>query len=306
MTAKGYDMGKKGSKAVKPDPAIGEAMQKQADIMERQQQWYEETVYPWMKQQTQKQNEYAELDRQFSQDNAEWWKNYYQAQTDKQNERSDELYNRYQQYYKPVEDQLIREANKYNTSQEAQLQAQNALSTTGGQYDQQRNALKMRMGAYGIDTNNGLYSEQARASGVNEAAAKVMAANQARQNAIDLGWQKQLQLSQLGSGYLGSSLNFNNLANNTASTGSNATNAAIGQASQIGQFGTQNIGTLSNIGLSSYQNMSNAWGQYGQMGQAVTNYNQQVQNAKQQASAAKSAGIGQAVGTAVSIAAVAL
>ena len=299
-------MGKKSSKAVSPDPAIGEAMQKQAEIMERQQQWYENTIYPWLKQQTNLQNEYAQEDRLFQQDNAQWWKDYYQAQSDKQNARSDELYERYQKYYKPVEDQLIEEANKYNTSAEAQKQAQTALDTTAGQYNQQRQALAMRMGAYGINANDGLYAEQARASGINEAAAKAQAANQARQSAIDLGWQKQLQLSQLGSGYLGNSLNFSNMSNTVGSTGASATSNAIGQASALGQLGTQNITQTANIGLNSYQNMSNAWGQYGQMGQQVTNYNQQVANAKAQQKAANSAGIGQAVGTVASVAAIAI
>ncbi len=299
-------MGKKSSKAVSPDPAIGQAMQKQAEIMERQQQWYENTIYPWLKQQTNLQNEYAQEDRLFQQDNAQWWKDYYQAQSDKQNARSDELYERYQKYYKPVEDQLIEEANKYNTSAEAQKQAQTALDTTAGQYNQQRQALAMRMGAYGINANDGLYAEQARASGINEAAAKAQAANQARQSAIDLGWQKQLQLSQLGSGYLGNSLNFSNMSNTVGSTGASATSNAIGQASALGQLGTQNITQTANIGLNSYQNMSNAWGQYGQMGQQVTNYNQQVANAKAQQKAANSAGIGQAVGTVASVAAIAI
>lgn len=299
-------MGKKSSKAVSPDPAIGQAMQKQAEIMERQQQWYENTIYPWLKQQTNLQNEYSQEDRLFQQDNAQWWKDYYQAQSDKQNARSDELYERYQKYYKPVEDQLIEEANKYNTSAEAQKQAQTALNTTAGQYSQQRQALAMRMGAYGINANDGLYAEQARASGINEAAAKAQAANQARQSAIDLGWQKQLQLSQLGSGYLGNSLNFSNMSNTVGSTGASATSNAIGQASALGQLGTQNITQTANIGLNSYQNMSNAWGQYGQMGQQVTNYNQQVANAKAQQKAANSAGIGQAVGTVASVAAIAI
>ena len=52
--------------------------------------------------------------------------------------------------------------------------------------------------------------------------------------------------------------------------------------------------------------MSNAWGQYGNMGQQKTNYNQQVQNAKDQASAQKASGIAAGVGTAVTVAAVAI
>lgn len=300
-------MGKKGgSTKVAVDPAVGQAQLKMAQIAEDQQEWYENTIYPWLQQQTKLQNEYAQQDREFSQDNALWWQNYYQTQADKQNERSDQLYDRYLEYYKPIEDQLVKEANEYNTSKEAQRQAQTALDTTAGQYNQQRQSLDMRMRAYGIDPNAGAYANLNRASGINEAAAQTMAANSAREAAIDLGWQKQLQLSQLGAGYLGNSLTQTAAATNAGSAGASGTSSAIGQASAIGQLGTQNITNLSNIGLQSYQNMSNAWGQYGNMGQAVTNYNQQVANAKAQEKANKAAGIGQAVGTAASIAAVAI
>lgn len=300
-------MGKKGgSTTVAVDPAVGQAQLQMAQLAKEQQQWYENTIYPWMKQQTALQNQQAEDDRLFTKENAEWWKNYYQEQTAKQNARSDELYQRYQQYYKPIEDQLVAEAGKYNTAQEAQTQAQKAFDTTGSQYGQQRQALQMRMKSYGIDPTSGNYGELSRASGVNEAAAKTLAANQARQSAIELGWQKQLQLSQLGAGYLGNSLNFATGAMNAGATGANMTNNATSQALAIGQLGTQNIQNAANIGLQSYQNMQNAWGQYGNMGQQVTNYNQQVANAKAQEKASKAAGIGQAVGTAVSVAAVAL
>ena len=288
------------------DPAIGEAMQKQTQLMEEQNNWYQNTVYPWLQKQTQLQNEANEEDRQFSKDNTEWWKNYYTTQTEKQNARSDELYNRYLEYYKPIEDQLVEEAKEYNTSAKAASQAQNAMDTTAGQYNQQRQTTAMRMKAYGIDTGNNLYSEQARTSAINQAAAQTQAANQARQSAIDLGWQKQLQVAQLGSSYLGNSLNLTSLANNTASTGNAVSNSALSQASTYGQQTVSNVNSLANIGLSSYQNMSNAWGSYGQMGQSKTNYNQQVQNAKDQASAQKASGIAAGVGTAVTVAAVAI
>lgn len=299
-------MGKKGSSSVAMDPAIGESMTKMANLMEQQNNWYTNTYYPWLKQQIQLQNDQADEDYNFQVDNANWWKDYYTTQSEKQDAKSDELYNRYKTYFKPVEDQLVKEAKEYNTSTKAQTEAQNAIDTTNGSYDAQRQALNMRMKSYGIDTNSGLYSEQARASNINQAAAATTAANQARQSAIDLGWQKQLQLSQLGSGYLGTSVNLSNLANSTATTGSSASNAALATAQATGQTALGNSLNFGQIGLNSYQTMSNAWGQYGNMGQQKTNYNQQVQNAKDSASAAQAQGTATAIGTGVTAVAVAI
>lgn len=292
-------MSKKGSSSVKMDPAIGQAMTKQTELMEQQNNWYQNTYYPWLKQQTEAQNQQLQEDYDFQVDNANWWKDYYTTQSEKSEAKSDELYNRYQKYFKPVEDQLVKEAQEYNTSAKAQSEAQNALATTNGSYNAQRQALNMRMKSYGINTNSGLYNEQARASTINQAAAAATAANQARESAVDLGWQKQLQLSQLGSSYLGNSINLSNLATNTATTGSNASNAALSTAQNAGQTALGNTLNFGNIGLNSYQTMSNAWGQYGNMGQQKTNYNQQVQSAKDSASAAQASGTAQAAGTAV-------
>ncbi len=299
-------MSKKGSSSVAMDPAIGEAMTKQTELMEQQNNWYQNTYYPWLQQQIKTQNEQANLDYDFQVDNADWWKNYYTTQSEKQDAQSDELYNRYLKYFKPVEDKLVKEAEEYNSSTKAQTDAQNAITTTNGSYDAQRQALNMRMKSYGIDTNSGLYSEQARASNINQAAAAVTAANQARESAVDLGWQKQLQLSQLGSSYLGNSVNLSNLANSTATTGSSASNAALSTAQSTSQTALGNSLNFGQIGLNSYQTMSNAWGQYGNMGQQKTNYNQQVQSAKDAASAAQASGTASAVGTGVAAVAVAI
>lgn len=294
-------MSKKGSSSVAMDPAIGIAMTKQTELMEQQNNWYQNTYYPWLQQQIKTQNEQADLDYDFQVDNANWWKDYYTTQSEKQNAQSDELYSRYEKYFKPVEEKLVKEAEEYNSSTKAQTEAQNALSTTNGSYDAQRQALNMRMKSYGIDTNSGLYSEQARASNINQAAAATTAANQARQSAVDLGWQKQLQLSQLGSAYLGSSINLANLANSTASTGSTAATAASSTATSLGQATVNNALNFGQIGLNSYQTMSNAWGQYANMGQQKTNYNQQVQSSKDQASAAQASGTATAVGSVAAI-----
>lgn len=117
-------MGKKSSSSSPAvDPRVGAAMEKQADILDQQQQWYENEIYPWLKEQTYLQNEWSQQDRQFAQENALWWRDMAKEQYDKQNERADEYYNRWKDVYKPIEDQLVADVDRYNTSAEAERQA---------------------------------------------------------------------------------------------------------------------------------------------------------------------------------------
>ena len=141
-------MGKKSSSSAPAvDPRVGTAMQKQAETLERQQQWYENEMYPWMREQTEIQNKYAEQDRQFSRENALWWRDMAKTQYDEQKARADEYYNRWNQVYKPIENQLVNDVNRYNTSAEAERQAQAAIGDYTNAYAQRKQAQNMQMQA---------------------------------------------------------------------------------------------------------------------------------------------------------------
>lgn len=290
-------MGKKSSSSAPAvDPRVGIAMEKQADILERQQAWYENEIYPWMREQTLLQNQYAEDDRQFSRENALWWRDLAKQQYDKQEARADEYYNRWKETYKPIEDQLVADVNRYNTSAEAERQAQLAIGDYASAYAQQKQAQNMQMQAMGLDPTSGAYQAQNRAMAFNQAGIEAAAANQARQAAEALGWQKRTQLAALGQQYIGNSQAQQGLANSGAQGAGQLANQSIGQASQFGQLGTQNIGQLANVGLQSYQALSNGWGQYGNLGMQVSNYNQNAWAQQQQAKSQAAAGIGGAIG----------
>lgn len=290
-------MGKKSSSSAPAvDPRVGIAMEKQADILERQQAWYENEIYPWMREQTLLQNQYAEDDRQFSRENALWWRDLAKQQYDKQEARADEYYNRWKETYKPIEDQLVADVNRYNTSAEAERQAQLAIGDYASAYAQQKQAQNMQMQAMGLNPTSGAYQAQNRAMAFNQAGIEAAAANQARQAAEALGWQKRTQLAALGQQYIGNSQAQQGLANSGAQGAGQLANQSIGQASQFGQLGTQNIGQLANVGLQSYQALSNGWGQYGNLGMQMSNYNQNAWAQQQQAKSQAAAGIGGAIG----------
>ena len=303
-------MGKKSASAAPAvDPSVGIAMQKQADIAERQQEWFETEMMPWLKDQTNIANAAAQQDREFNQANTQWWQNFAQTQVDRQNARADEYYNRWKQTYLPIEDALVAEANKYSTSAEAERQAQAAIGDYASAFAQQRQAQRMQMQAYGINPTAGAYQAQNNALNLNQYALQAAAANQARQAAVELGWQKKTQLAALGQQYIGNSMNQTQTANDTAGTAGGLSGQYSQLASNASQNQLANVSNLANVGLNSYQSLSNAWGQYGNLGMQLSNYNQNAWAQQLQYKSAQQQGMGSIAGgaiTAVGAAAVAI
>ena len=294
-------MGKKGSSyhAPPPDPAVGIAMRKQAAIAERQQAWYENEMYPWLRRQTQIQNQFAQDDRDFAKDNAYFWRNMAQTETDRVNRRADEYYNRWKTKYVPVENTLISDAARYNTSAEAERQAQMAMADTSSALAAQRQQTNMQLSSMGVSPMSGAYMGQQNAMNIQGAAMRAAAANQARMAAEALGWQKKTQVANMGQWYIKNSLGANSAATGIAGTMGGLASGAIGQASGFGQLGTANISNLANVGLKSYQSMGNAWGQYGNLGMQKSNYNLDAWKTQKQIDAQNDQGMMGIVGTVV-------
>ena len=276
-------MGKKSSgSAPAIDPAVGQALQKQNELLEQQQQWYQDEIYPWMKNQAGLQNENAKWDRDVAYQNYQFWQNLAKEQYDKQNERSDEQYNRWKTVFKPMEDSLVQDAERYNTSAEAERQAALAIGDVATQAANARQAQNMQMQAYGINPTAGAYQAQNRAMQFQQAGLQASAANQARQAAEALGWQKRAQVAALGQNYINNANAATQLGNQGASTYGGQASNALGQAAGYGQVGLNNIGQVANVGLNSYNSLQNGWGQYGQLGLGASNYNLNAWNAQTQ------------------------
>ena len=266
-------MGKKSySSAPSVTPAVEESIKRQTDLMERQEDWYENTMYPWLKDTTEASLAANAEDRALAKQSNEYWQQYATEQANQQNKITNALWDRYNQKYLPIEDSLIDQAAQYNTNAEAERQAGLASADITTAYGTQRQALNQRMAQYGINPTSGQYLAQQNALMTNEAAARAAAANQARNAAKELGWNKQYQIAALGSGYLGNTMNSNQNLVNTASN--NATNA-LNQASALTGNNLNAVSNFANIGLNSYSNMQNGWNTIGQLGMQVSNYNQQ-------------------------------
>ena len=252
-------MGKKSSSTKLP-PEYGEALKKQAEVAERQQEWYENVMYPWLKEQTEIANQNADKDREWNKQNAEWWQNYAKENTDRANAKADEYYDRFKNEFQPIEDKLIADAAKYDEGVEAERQAGYAIGDIASSFASQRRASNMRAQAYGVNPTSGAYQAQQRQMDLQQASLSAAAANQARNAAQQLGWDKKMQLANLGGKYIGAAQGMYQTGNQTAQTGGNLSQNAGNQSAQMGQVGLGNTQNFANIGLNSYSSLQNAWG----------------------------------------------
>lgn len=290
-------MGKKGGgSAPKADPRVGLAMEKQANVLERQQDWYENEIYPWLKEQTELQNQWSLEDRQQAKEYQDWYRGLAQEAYDKNNARSDEYHAHWQNDYLPIENALINDASRYNTNAEAERQAALAIGDYSQSFANQRQAQAMRMQAYGVNPTAGAYQAQDRALMTNQAALQAQAANQARNAAEQLGWTKRMQLADLGLNYVGAAQNAINAGTSSASQTGSLANQSGGQANTYGQQGLGNIASTANVGLNSYSALANGWGNYGQQALNLSNYNLNAWKAKNQLESQNGSGFGRLIG----------
>ena len=294
-------MGKKSSK-VRIPAEIGQAMQKQADVAEQQQNWMENEMFPWLQEQADISNANAQADREFNQANAEWWQNYAQTNADKLNEKADWYFDRFKNEFAPVEDSLIKDLERYNEGAEAERQAGYAIGDVASAFATQRRANAMRAQAYGINPTSGAYQAQQRAMDLQQASLSAAAANQARNAAQQLGWNKKLQVAGLGDKYIGAAQGMYQTGNQTASTGGSLSQNAANQSAALGGVGFSNATQMANIGLNSYNSLQNAWGNVANTGLQAWQAQQQIQSAN---NASTSGMIGGVVGTVGTVAAAA-
>lgn len=299
-------MGKKSSSSAPSIPKeVGIAQLKMAETAERQQDWMENTIMPWYMESTEKQNALQEKLTNHYLSDSEWYRKFTTEQTDKANAIRDEYYDHWKNDYKPIEQGLIDKAIKFNEPAYAEQQAQAAIGDVASQYANQRQQTAMNMSKLGIDPSSGQFMGQMNALGINQAAATAAASNAARQAAVQLGWDKNLQLANLGIQYAGITNNATSGVNQTLGTGSSAVNNSLGGASNSSTQQLSNIGGLATTGLQSYQTLSNAWGSYGQLANQTYQNQLSAWQAQQQAKSNSSAGIGSLVGSVATTAAVA-
>jgi hypothetical protein len=283
-----------------------DAITKQTELTEEYYDWYQNTLYPWYKEQTEASNALNEKVANASLEDAQWWRDYTQEQTNQTNAIRDAYYAHWQDNYYPIEQQLISDAQNYNSDAYAEQQAQAAIGDIASSYASQRQQTALNLSQYGIDPSSGQYVGQMNALGVNQAAATAAASNSARQAAVELGWSKNLQLANLGVQYAGIVNSATSASSQTAATGSSATNSSSTTAQNAATQSLSNIQGLAQTGLSSFQTMANSWGSIANS--ANQNYSNQISaySAQQQSASSSASGIGSMIGSVATTAAVAI
>lgn len=172
----------------------------------------------------------------------------------------------YEKNYRPLELDLIKEFQEYDSPERREKEAGEAVADVTTAFESQRENASRRLESYGIDPSQ--TQSQALDAGVRieEAAAQAGAANMARRRVEATGRALRGEAINIGKGYAGNvagaystALNAGQGAvggaNQTFATGSNAMNSAIGNYGQV----ASGISGSANITNAGYQNQLAAY-----------------------------------------------
>lgn len=168
---------------------------------------------------------------------------------------------RYQSLYQPLEENLIREFQSYDTKERRDERAGQAMAQVRATQDAQRNNALARLEAYGIDPSQTQSAALDRNIRAQEAAQQAAAGNIERENVRNTGRSLRAAAIDIGRGYpsqvagaYGQSLAAGNSAvgnmNSTVGTGA----GTMGTGLQWGNYGLAGTGQAANITSQGYQN----------------------------------------------------
>jgi hypothetical protein len=277
-----------GSSAPAPDPNIGLAQQKMADLSQKEFDYYQNTLAPQYQAQADKAA--AQIDDQNS--TLKGIADQYQTSQKQFDSQSQDYYDMYKGTYMPAMQGMVDQANAYDTEGNYAQQAQLAVGDVNDTFNAQQQSQARQMQSVGVDPTSGAYSSMWNANGVNQAAQQAAAASRARVAAQQLGWNMKTTATSMGQNLPGASLGAGTAANQALAGATGATQQTVANnQTALGntQTGIQNATQQSQNQIATQQSIG---------GMAQQSYNTQVNawQAQQQADAQSSAGIGSAVG----------
>lgn len=269
-----------GGSSPAPDPNIGLAQKKMAEISEEYLTQWKTEVWPAMKEAAQKQE--VRADEQFAIDKEIQTKQIVAA--DKAMAEFDRNAGSREAIYKEAED--------YNTAENKERIASEAIGDTKTAFGVQAADLERRNQSYGINPTSGRSIATQNANSVMQAATEGAAATRARNAAEQLGWAKKMDAIALSQGQFGNQASSTGLALNAGAQGFNT-----------GQQSFGNYGAMGNSLSQSAQTANAGWNSIGQLGvqtYGIQSQNYQAeQNRAAQESAGSSAGLGSLAGAAI-------
>ena len=196
--------------------------------------------------------------------------------------------------YRPLQQQLISQAQDWNTDAERERLASQAGANVQQAVDNQRSQSMRALERMGVNPNSGRFAALMAGTGLDAARMQAQAQNTATLQARDAGFTRLAGVTGMGSGLSAQSIAGINAGSGAASAGSNAASVGsgvMGSADRVGQMYTQNgmqglqgdggaIGGGMNATNSGFQNQLAAsanenamWSGVGQLaGRAMTAY----------------------------------
>lgn len=263
-----------GGSAPAPDPAIGAAAMKNAQIGE---DWLNFAKEQFAVGNT-RQNEMDALTNNVigQQLNTQ----------DQQNKWALEDRTRYKDVFQPLQDEFVNTAKNYDSPEKQAEAAAEAKADVMSAANQQQQVNMRTMASMGLNPASGRFQGQARADNLNTALSAAGAQNAARQTVRDKALALKADAINIGSGLPSQSAA-------AAGLGLNAGNSATGNSAQANGNWRANVGIMG-------QGFGGAQQGYANQANVLNNlYGNQVQqwSAQQQANSTSAAGTGQLVGS---------
>lgn len=205
---------------------------------------------------------------------------------DQQNKWALEDRTRYKDVFQPLQDEFVNTAKNYDSPERQAEMAAEAKADVMKSADLQGQINQRQMASMGLNPASGRFQGQVRADNLNTALASAGAQNTARQTVRDKALALKADAINIGSGLPSQSAA-------AAGLGLNAGNSATGNSAQANGNWRGNVGIMG-------QGFQGAMQGYTNQGNMLNNlYGNQVQqwSAQQQANATSAAGLGSAVGT---------
>lgn len=172
----------------------------------------------------------------------------------------------YLENYRPLEQDLIRDAQTYGSAERRELEMGKAEANVAQQFEQARQAATRNLESFGIDPSSTRFAALDIGTRTAQAAATAAAGNQANSQVDAISRALRSEAINVGKGYpgqvaatYGTALQGGNQAVNSglATTASGAN--TMGTATQWQGLGNQAVGQWGNILNMGYQNQMDAW-----------------------------------------------
>jgi hypothetical protein len=185
--------------------------------------------------------------------------------------RADDQWNQYKTMFQPVENQMVTDAQNFDSPERQALMASQAGADVTNAYNGALDSNQRNMERMGVNPNSGRFAAINNETNLAQAKDTAGAMNTARNNTITQGMALRQGAAQFGrnmpnTGLAADSLALNggNAAVGNMATGANMNNAGVGAGNNLYNSAANSYGSAGQIGLGLYGNQLNAWNQQNQ------------------------------------------